>query len=374
MGRGGSKGTEKPLRFAIGDQVLCNTSSGWEPGTVVDHWYTQEGFPPNFYAPYQVQLNDGTLIFVPEDLPQLCRERVLVWWEKAFKTAGGKAPMASKVRAAATGVNVDEPDCNGTTALAESVRNGWHDVMGVLLDLGATASTVNNKGQTPLHLAASAKCTTPEQVSSAVEALLKARADPNVQDQDPEKDADFTSKSFEEREKHRTALHYCAAWDYVAAARLLLEARADPNIIDGQYKTPLHLAIEEESSKEMVSLLLEFKSDPDKGNMEIGLNSSYLLEAARNGNSELAAALINAKANIDIVGKNGMTPLIMAVRCNKADVAKLLIDAGCDTTVKAMGKTAREFALKSSDSKMRALLGVDASTASDDTNKNLYLT
>jgi ankyrin repeat protein len=372
MGFGG-KGKGAPLRFPIGSQVLCQTSDGWEAGTIVDHWYTQQGFPPGFFAPYQVQLNDGTLIFVPEDIPQLCRERVLVWWEKAFKTAGRGPPEASMVRAVAQGVNVDERDCNGTTALAECARNGWHDVMRVLLDLGATAGTVNNKGETPLHLAVAVNCRTPEQVSSAVKALLEARADPNVQDRDLEKDPDFSSTSFEEREKHRTALHYCAAWDYTAAAQLLLEAGTDPNIIDGQYKTPLHLAIEEESSKEMVSLLLAGKSDPDKGNMEIGMNSSYLIEAARNGDTELAAALINAKANIDLVGKNGMTPLIMAVRCNKANVAQLLIDAGCDTTVKAMGKTAGEFALKSPDAKLKALLGADASAGPDAARKDLFL-
>jgi ankyrin repeat protein len=372
MGRGG-KGKGGPLRFPIGGKVLCQTSNGWEPGTVVDHWYTQEGFPPNFFAPYQVQLDDGTLIFVPEDIPQLCRERVLVWWETAFKTAGGDAPMASKIRAAAKGVNVNERDCNGTTALAQCAHNGWLDVMKVLLDLGANASTVDNKGRTPLHLAVAARCTTPEQVSSAVKALLEAGCDPNLQDRDLEKDPDFTSTSFDEREKHRTALHYCAAWDYTAAAQVLLEAGADPNIIDGQYKTPLHLAIGEESSKEMVSLLLAGKSDPDKGNMEIGLNSSYLLEAARSGDCELAAALINAKANVDLVGKNGMTPLIMAVRCNKANVAQLLIDAGCDTTAKAMGKTASEFALKSPNAKMKLLLGAEATAGSDDTSKNLFL-
>jgi len=373
MGWPTGKGKGTPLRFPIGSQVLCQTSDGWETGTIVDHWYTQQGFPPGFFAPYQVQLSDGTLIFVPEDIPQLCRERVLVWWEKAFKIAGGQAPTASSIRAAATGVNVDEPDCNGTTALAECAQNGWHDVMRVLLDLGATARTVDSKGLTPLHLAVAAKCSTPEQVSSAVKALLEARADPNVQDRDLEKDPDFASKSFEEREKHRTALHYCAAWDYTAAAQLLLEAGTDPNIIDCQYKTPLHLAIEEESSKEMVSLLLAGKSDPDKGNMEIGMNSSYLLEAARNGDSELAAALINAKANVDLVGKNGLTPLIMAVRCNKANIVQLLIDAGCDTTIKAMGKTAGELALKSPDSKMKALFGAEASAASDGARKNLFL-
>jgi hypothetical protein len=258
MGRGGrgrGKATEK-LRFSIGAQVVCQTENGWEPGTVVDHWYTQEGFAPNFFAPYQVQLDDedGTLIYVPEDVPQLCRERVLAWWEKTFN-AGGATPTASKVRAAAKGVDVDQRDYNGTTALAESARRGWGAVMRALLDLGASPATVDLQGRSPLHLAVAARGSTAEQVSSAVKALLEAGADPNVQDRDMETDQGSAGK------RHRTALHYCAAWDYTAAAQLLLEAAADPGIADGQHKTPLHLAVDKGSSREMVSLLIKAGCD-----------------------------------------------------------------------------------------------------------------
>ncbi|CAK0838851.1 unnamed protein product [Prorocentrum cordatum] len=67
--------------------------------------------------------------------------------------------------------------------------------------------------------------------------------------------------------------------------------------------------------------------------------------AARSGDGALAAALINARANLDLVGKQGMTPLHMAVRARKENVAKLLIEAGCDTSVRASGKTAAELAM-----------------------------
>jgi ankyrin repeat protein len=224
------------------------------------------------------------------------------------------------------------------------------------------------------------RCGDSKQVVRMVEALLKAKADPNVQDKDPEKDPEFASKSFEEREEHRTPLHYCAAFDYVHAAKLLLKAQADPNIVDGQYKTPLHLAIDEQASLDMVKTLLEGKADPDKGNMEIGLQSSYLMEAARTGDADLASALINAKANINIVGKQGMTPLHMAVRSRKGNVAKLLMDAGCDTSVKALGKTAAEMALPNNDAFIIKLLGAESkdapkssATLDQKTRKELYL-
>ncbi|CAK0869350.1 unnamed protein product [Prorocentrum cordatum] len=245
------KGKGSTLRFPIGTQVLCQTSyaaEGWEPGVVVDHWYTQDGFPEDYFAPYQVQLDDDTLIFIPEDTPKLCRERVPAWWERAFKTSG-EAPAASEVLAAASGADADERNHSGTTALAASAHN-------------APARSTTRGG-----------------------ALFTLRSPPGAPR--PSRCAPRCRRSWRpgQTRTHRTGiwggtrnskqvvrgarqaphtLHYCAAWDYTAAAELLLKARADPTIIDGQYMTPLHLAIDEGCSREMVSLLLAGKSDPDK--------------------------------------------------------------------------------------------------------------
>ena len=35
----------------------------WEPGTVIKLWYFTQGS----HAPYQVELDEGNLIFAPED-------------------------------------------------------------------------------------------------------------------------------------------------------------------------------------------------------------------------------------------------------------------------------------------------------------------
>merc|ERR1712078_769295 len=42
-------------------------------GTVVDHFYREPGWPPAHWAPYQVQLDNGGLIFVPTDQDQCVR-------------------------------------------------------------------------------------------------------------------------------------------------------------------------------------------------------------------------------------------------------------------------------------------------------------
>ena len=65
------------LRFDVGSRVECCVGTDhWEPGTVVALWYTEEGFPPGFYAPYQVELDMGNLIFAPDDSDRCVRELI----------------------------------------------------------------------------------------------------------------------------------------------------------------------------------------------------------------------------------------------------------------------------------------------------------
>jgi len=209
-------------------------------------------------------------------------------------------------------------------------------------------------GRGPLHHAVASGRATPEQADGTVRVLLEARADPNAQDTDFEND--FSSKTFKERKRHRTALHYCAEHGYVSAAGSLLGAAADPNILDGQYKLALHIAVDE-PSRDMVALLLANRSDPDIGNTEIGLTSSYLMVAARNGDEWLARALIGSNAKVNQVDKKqGMTPLHLAVRSRKEGVARLLIEARADASIKAMGKTAAEMAAANGQAALAALL------------------
>ena len=64
----------KKLRFAIGDRVECNTGiGGWGAGSVINLMYRDDSFPPGDVAPYQVQLDDGDLIYAPADVDELIR-------------------------------------------------------------------------------------------------------------------------------------------------------------------------------------------------------------------------------------------------------------------------------------------------------------
>jgi len=61
------------LRFPLGERVECNIGS-WTPGTVVKLFYTQKSFPAGKYAPYQIRLDDGRLIYSPADEDRVIRK------------------------------------------------------------------------------------------------------------------------------------------------------------------------------------------------------------------------------------------------------------------------------------------------------------
>ena len=60
-------------RFAVDTAVVCRTDAGWKVGTVRAINYRQEHWPAGRQAPYQVELEDGTLIFAPVDNDSLIR-------------------------------------------------------------------------------------------------------------------------------------------------------------------------------------------------------------------------------------------------------------------------------------------------------------
>jgi G3E family GTPase len=66
------KPPETKLRFKIGDKVQCNTGT-WAKGSVVALWYREDYWESGRFAPYQVKLDNGDLIYVPEDLDSLCK-------------------------------------------------------------------------------------------------------------------------------------------------------------------------------------------------------------------------------------------------------------------------------------------------------------
>ena len=75
------------LRFELGARVECKVGKKeWAPGAVTMHWFRQGDWPPGMFAPYQVQLDDGRLIFAPDDANKCIRAEVS---RKGWRCFGG---------------------------------------------------------------------------------------------------------------------------------------------------------------------------------------------------------------------------------------------------------------------------------------------
>lgn len=65
--------TASPPRFAVGHRVKCLTCEGWQPGVVNRIWYREAGWGNRPAAPYQMMLDDGTLVYAPWDDDRVIR-------------------------------------------------------------------------------------------------------------------------------------------------------------------------------------------------------------------------------------------------------------------------------------------------------------
>ena len=63
------------LRFAVGMRVKCFVGGDkWAPGRIIKLHHHEASFEPGFFAPYQIRLDDGGLIYAPEDRDTCIRE------------------------------------------------------------------------------------------------------------------------------------------------------------------------------------------------------------------------------------------------------------------------------------------------------------
>jgi len=345
--------TEAGFRFKVGTEVLCRTGAEeWSAGRVVRLNYREPDWPRGRTVPYQVALEDGGLIFVPQDIPELCRQLQLPWWGSLFKER--QELSARQLRRACVDKPVNEQDHNGNTALLEAARHNWEPIVSELISMSADVNVSNGKRERPLHHAVF-------HGEDMTRALLQAKADLNVQDTDPDFDPDFTSTTFGNRLEHRTPLHYCCAavGDAVVAA-VLIQAGAKLDVQDSQFKTPLHLAIEE-GHTDVIDVLLRAKANVNLGNMESGMKNTPLMDAAHAGKCELAEKLIAAKADVNAQGKSDMSALHLAARRGDVNVVQVLVAARADVAQRSQCGTAAELAMKKAGSaRLLELLGAEA--------------
>ncbi|KAL6825975.1 ankyrin repeat-containing domain protein [Trichoderma sp. SZMC 28015] len=249
--------------------------------------------------------------------------------------------------------DVDAKDDDGLTPLSWSARNGYDDVVKLLLAVPSV--NVNSRGvflgDTPLSLAA-------RNGHEAVVKLLLAMPSIDVNSKDP---------------WHGTPLFGAACNGHDAVVQLLLSAGADPNLGDGN-RTPLSQAAEEGheavvrlllnmpatkiyiNSKThdmllhkavyrrhvaVVKLLLAAGAEPD---LVDGIGTAPLMFAAEKGDTSLVEILLAAGANPDLRDKRGSTSLLSAVHLGHVAVVNLLLASGADMNFSHEGWSALHLA------------------------------
>jgi len=157
------------------------------------------------------------------------------------------------------------PRTTAPAALEQATLKGHAETIKSLIEHGDDINARNNRGYTPLHLAAT------RGDSEVVQLLLENGA---------EVDAVATDSGC-------TSLHYAASLGHVESCELLVRYGADPDVQTARLETPLHLAV-------------------------------------ASGHPEVVALLLKYNARLDIRDKNGMTALQQAETSKEAEIVTLI--------------------------------------------------
>lgn len=122
----------------------------------------------------------------------------------------------------------------------------------------------------------------------------------------------------------RTLLHAASQDGASAIAEELLQRGADPNALDRYGHAPLYFA----ATPEMVHVLARHGADLDA--QDTVKRCTALHMAARFGRLEVASALLDCGARLDVPDRSGETPLRRAVNLNKLEIARLLVSRGAN--------------------------------------------
>ncbi len=127
----------------------------------------------------------------------------------------------------------------------------------------------------------------------------------------------------------------------VAAVRTLLESGADPNAGNEEGATAVHAAARG-SSPDCLRVLLEAGGSPD-GRTGEGCSSwleAPLVSAAFKGRADMALALVEAGADVNVKAGNRETPLHWSVQDAEGVLTRRLLEAGADPNARnLMGET-----------------------------------
>jgi ankyrin repeat protein len=210
----------------------------------------------------------------------------------------------------AQGLDVRKPGKNslGRTLLVSASTEGKLAMMEVLIKARADPNAQDESGMTALrHVAWTGK----NQVAVA-KRLIVASADVNLKADD-----DWTPL---------IQAIYADPAVAVPLGQVLLQAGADAGVVNNEGNTALTLAAE----RELVALIPALVKGGADVN-ERGRDGTALCVAAEKGKAEVAKALLDAGADPNLGDRNNQTPLMKAAQRDRVDVVVLLL-ARCART------------------------------------------
>ncbi|WKY04660.1 hypothetical protein Q1695_005572 [Nippostrongylus brasiliensis] len=278
------------------------------------------------------------------------------------RTAAHYAAMASQTEILAELIKLDancvnEIDDGGYTPLHYAVQNGHNaKTVELLVENGSDVAAASNNGTTALHIAASlaespkpieylincqgidlntknADGMTPLHLASEwskvsrVDALIRAGAEVDARSKD-----------------NATPLHCAAIGGHQLVVKHLLKAGADSNArMRGDF-TPLHLAAYN-ASRPVVQTLVEMGADLEAQDHVLRTPLFLAAESISDNGAFTAEYLVQNNAEVNVVDKNGYSPLHFAAARGLDQVVNVLIDGGADVFKKdKQGRNALHFA------------------------------
>jgi ankyrin repeat protein len=236
------------------------------------------------------------------------------------------------------GANVHAVDSDGKSALHFAAMSMGLAICNMLLENGADPNQRDENQRTPLLLAAF------DGDKGICEALIKKGADIDVTDyhlntplqmaayyEHPEIVKLLLEHKAQleiEDEDGDTELLYSVKGENIESTRMLLDAGANINALNKEGDNPMLCAVAGGgSASSMVSLLLEFKADPNVSNIN---GRSVVHMAAGHCDPDTLEVLIKAGAELDKKDHVGRTPLHYAALQTRSNSVNTLIEAGAD--------------------------------------------